>query len=164
MLDLSTQLKYYKREDVQKAIVDCARDREVSVKYGEKGFGKRPDIMKYPSDIIEFAKKGVTSFHCSEERWNRILDLHPEMRREELDKNRKAWDLVLDIDCPFWELSKIITYLFIEALQEHGIKNISVKFSGNKGFHIGVPYEVFPEVFQGKPLSTFFPEAPRSGG
>jgi len=162
MLDLSTQLKYYKREDIQKAIIACALEKEISIRFANKGFGKRPDLLKYPSEVIDLAKKGASSFHCSEERWHRILDLSPEMSRGELNSNRKAWDLVLDIDCPYWELSKIITWLFIEVLQDHGVKNISVKFSGNKGFHIGVPFEAFPEIWQGAPLSSFFPEAPRA--
>lgn len=161
MLDLSTQLKYYKREDIRSAIVSCAQDREVSVRI-KSHFGKRPDMLKYPTDVLEFAKKGASSFHCSEERWHHVLKLNPTLKKSELDENRKAWDLVLDIDCPYWELSKIITYLFIESLQSHGIETVSVKFSGNKGFHVGVPFEAFPKEWQDKPLSSLFPQAPRA--
>ena len=69
MLDLSTCLKYYKREDIQKEIIENAKDKETAIKFGEKGFGKRPDILQYPKDILELAKQGATSFHVSEERW-----------------------------------------------------------------------------------------------
>ena len=162
MLDLSTKLKWYKREDVQKAILLNAQEKEIAVRYGEQGFGKRPDTLKYPADVLEFAKQGATSFHCSEERWYRVLDLTPEMGKEALDQNRKAWDLVLDIDCPYWKLSKIVTWLFLEALKEHGMKSVTVKFSGNKGFHIGVPFEAFPSLFHGNPISSLFPDAPRA--
>ena len=96
MLDLSTQLKYYKREEIQNAIVSYSADKEISVKFGEKGFGRRPETLKYPTDIIEFAKKGASSFHVSEERWHRVVDLSPSLKRTELDNNRKGWDLVLE--------------------------------------------------------------------
>lgn len=57
---------YYARKDVQDAIYNFCRNREVVPRYGE-GFGKRPDTLEYPSDIMQQAKKGATSFHCSEE-------------------------------------------------------------------------------------------------
>jgi len=161
MLDLSTILKYYKREDIQKAIVDAAKDKEVGIKYGDKGFGKRPDILQYPRDIIELAKQGCSSLHCSEELWTNPLLLDPNLRKEELDKLRKGWDLVLDIDCPFWGLSKIITALFVKALRDHSIKSISVKFSGNKGFHIGVPFKALPAKIDDKEKAMCFPDGPR---
>ena len=65
MVDLATCLRYYKRPEIQQAIVDLASDREVAVRFGEHGYGKRPDILTYPSEILEFAKQGVTSFHIS---------------------------------------------------------------------------------------------------
>jgi len=39
MIGLSTTLRYYKREDIQNEIVRNAKDREVAVKFGDKGFG-----------------------------------------------------------------------------------------------------------------------------
>ena len=65
----STRLKYYKRPEIQKAIVNAASDKEIAVRFGPKGYGRRPDTLSYPKDVLEFAKKGVTSFHCSEELW-----------------------------------------------------------------------------------------------
>ena len=65
MIHLSTSLKYYKREDVQKAIVEHGTDKEVAARFNDK-FGKRPDTLTYPSDVLELAKQGATSFHCSE--------------------------------------------------------------------------------------------------
>ena len=62
---------------------------------------------------------------------------------------RKGWDLVIDIDCPYWPYSKIIADLVVKALRHHHISAISAKFSGNKGFHIGVPFEAFPQKIAG---------------
>lgn len=160
MLDKGVILRHYKRPEVQKAIIELAKDREVSVRY-ETGFGKRPDVIKFPKDVLEFAKKGVTSFHCSEERWSNPIHLSTGMNQQQLNELRIGWDLIIDIDCKVWKYSKLITLLIVSMLKKYGINSISVKFSGNKGFHIGVPFEAFPDNFLGKPMSNYFPEAPR---
>ena len=56
-MDIGTPLRHYKRPDIQKAMVEAAKDREVAIRYGDKGFGKRPDTLSYPKDVIEFAKQ-----------------------------------------------------------------------------------------------------------
>jgi hypothetical protein len=161
MLDKGACLRFYKRQDVQEAILEHALDKEVSVMYGIGKFGKRPDVLMYPRDVLELVKKGATSFHSSEEVWENPLNLNSDLKRKELDELRTGWDLVLDIDCPDWELSKITAYLFIKALKENGVKGISCKFSGNKGFHIGVPFEAFPQEIVGKKTKDIFPEGPK---
>ncbi len=161
MFDISQRLLYYKKKEVQVAILESSKNKEVGVKFGENGFGKRPDILVYETDLLEFVKKGATSFHLSEERWNNPLELTTEMRKEDLDNLRIGWDLVLDVDCPFWYYSKLTTYLFIKALKKHGVESISCKFSGNKGFHIGVPFEAFPEIINNIPVKNWFPEGPK---
>ena len=79
-IDLGTLLRHYKREDVQRAIVACAEDKEIAVRF-DKGFGKRPDVLKYPRDVLELAKKGATSFHCSEELWTNPMAIVTGMKR-----------------------------------------------------------------------------------
>lgn len=164
MIHLSTSLKYYKREDVQKAIVEHGRDKEVAARFNER-FGKRPDTLTYPSDVLELAKQGATSFHCSEELWTNPMMLVPQMDRKELDKLRKGWDLILDIDTDArddatrLEYSKIAADLVVKELQWHGIRSVTAKFSGNKGFHIAVPYEALPKEVNGKETRSEFPEA-----
>ncbi|MFH1054400.1 MAG: hypothetical protein V1740_08320 [Candidatus Woesearchaeota archaeon] len=157
-------IDYYCREDIQKAILETVKDREVAVKFGDKGFGKRPDILRYPQDVAELAKQGATSFHVSEERWDNPLNLDPRLKKSEIDKMRIGWDLVLDIDCKYFEYSKLAADLVVKALQHHGVKNVTVKFSGNLGFHIGVPFESFPyKIFgqQENEIRELFPDAPR---
>jgi len=147
--------QHYLRKDIQELILACAKNREVAVKF-DYGFGKRPDVLMYKSDIADFARQGATSFHCSEELWKNPLELKPGMSKKELDSLRIGWDLVLDIDCPFLEYSKIAGDLLVKALRSKGIKSISVKFSGNHGFHIGVPFEAFPND-----TKNFFPDGVR---
>jgi len=165
MLTLSQTLSYYKRKDVQKLILEHAENKEIGVRFNET-FGKRPDTLTYENDILEFAKKGATSFHCSEETWNNPLHLQSEMRRADLDGLRIGWDLILDIDCPYWTFSKLTAYMFIKALRDHKIDSVTVKFSGGKGFHIAVPFEAFPEkkYYIDKKymdVKDMFPEGPR---
>jgi hypothetical protein len=115
----------------------------------------------FPNDVFELVRNGVTSFHVSEELWSNPQSIQLNMKKNEYDNIRIGWDLVLDIDCPYWEFAKITTWLFVKALQEHGLKSITTKFSGNKGFHIGVPFEAFPERFHDEDTKNMFPEGPR---
>jgi len=170
MLSLAQSLSYYKREDVRKLLLEHSQNKEIGVRFNDS-FGKRPDILQYDNDVLEFAKRGVSSFHCSEENWSNPLQLDASLKKQELDELRTGWDLILDIDCPYWELAKLITYVFIKALKDHKINSVTVKFSGSKGFHIAVPFEAFPKsiiIFdpQAKKPATIdiknlFPEGPR---
>jgi len=157
---LAKTLSFYKRKDVQEALVEHARNKEVAVKY-EKGFSKRPQVLKYPNDVLEFAKKKATSFHCSEELWKNPSLLNSDMKREEQDELRSGWDFILDVDCKFFDYSKIAAHYIVKAMEYCGVESINIKFSGNKGFHIAVPWEAFPKVLKGQEVKNLFPEAPR---
>ncbi|PIN88132.1 hypothetical protein COV12_00190, partial [Candidatus Woesearchaeota archaeon CG10_big_fil_rev_8_21_14_0_10_32_24] len=162
MLTKSTLLKYYKRPDIQEEIIKHARDKEVGTRFNTY-FGKRPEVLNYPRDVFDFAQKGLTSLHASEERWQNPLNIHSDMKRKEMDDQRIGWDLVLDIDCPFIDYSKICADLIIKFLEFNGVKEeaISCKFSGNKGFHIGVPFEAFPARIGEIITKEQFPEFPK---
>jgi len=159
-LDPEMVRAYYSREDIQERIYEAAQDKEIAIKYSY-GFGKRPDMISYVADVYELVKKGATSFHFSEELWNNPLQLSPAFSLADLDKNRMGWDLIIDIDTPVFVYSRLAAHLIVEILKYHGVEGISVKFSGNHGFHIGVAFESFPTVWQGKPTAMLFPEAPR---
>lgn len=153
-------LSYYSRQDVQDAIFSFSQDREVVPRYFE-GFGRRPDSLQYKSDILGMVKKGATSFHSSEELWHDPLQISTEMDAESFNKLRKGWDLLIDIDSKYLDYSKIAAELIVNALGFHGVKNVGVKFSGNKGFHIIVPWQAFPDEINGIRASEMFPEWPR---
>jgi len=153
-------LTYYSRQDVQKAILDFCKERETISRYLDN-FGKRPDTLEYPSDIINQVKKGFTSFHCSQELWYNPLELSTDLPKEKLDKLRKGWDLLIDIDSKYFDYSKIAAELILEALKFHGVKNFGIKFSGSKGWHIIVPWKAFPEILGEQETKNMFPEWPR---
>lgn len=154
--------KYYSRPEIQKAILDFAKDREIAAQF-DTYFGKRPDMIEYISDIKKMIEKGITSFHSSEERWANPLLLSSTISEEEKEKNRTGWDLILDLDGVDFEYAKIVGKIIIDYLTiELNIKNVSTKFSGNKGFHIGIPFEAFSSNIIGiGETRKLFPEAPR---
>ncbi|PIN76893.1 hypothetical protein COV17_00600 [Candidatus Woesearchaeota archaeon CG10_big_fil_rev_8_21_14_0_10_36_11] len=160
ILTKSAILKFYKRRDIQDAIIIHAKNKEIGMRFGD-GFGKRPDVLTYPRDILELALQGVTSLHASEEIWDNPLAISSDLSKKELNELRIGWDLMLDIDCAILEYSRICADLVIQFLTYCGVKDISVKFSGNKGFHIGVPFEAFPTTVGNEKMKDMFPDAPR---
>ncbi len=157
---IAKSLSFYKQQKVQEELVRHAKDKEVAVRF-QQGMGRRPDVLNYPNDVLELAKKGVSSFHASEELWKNPLALKPGMRREELDSLRKGWDLIIDVDCKIFEYSKIATHYIIKALKHYKVNSITAKFSGNKGFHVAVPWEAFPEKIGQQHTKNLFPEVPQ---
>jgi hypothetical protein len=151
---------YYSRKEIQQALIEFSRGREMAFNFNGK-FGKRPDILEYENDFRVLIENGITSFHCSEELWKNPLELRTELAKEELDNMRKGWDLIIDIDSKFLDYSKIAAKLIISALKFHSISNIGLKYSGNKGFHIGIPWSAFPKEIDGTRTETLFPELPR---
>ncbi len=151
---------YYSRPDVQKAIYDFSKNREICPKYFE-GYGKRPDSFQYPSDVFEMVKKGATSFHCSEEIWEDPMKIVTGMTEEQANELKIGWDFLVDIDCKYFDYSKKAAEAIIKVFQNHGINNIGIKYSGSKGFHIILPWKAFPKEIAGEKTKNLFPNLPR---
>jgi hypothetical protein len=120
---------YYSRKDVQEALFKFCKNRETVPNFNQEFFGKRPDVLDYPSDLSEMARRGATSFHCSEEIWTDPLKIDTNMTPEQYNGIRSGWDFLIDIDSKYLDYSKIAANLIIKALQYSGIKNFGVKFS-----------------------------------
>ena len=150
-------LMYYSKPEVQNALFSFSADREICPRYFE-GFGKRPDSFQYPNDIFELAKKGATSFHCSEELWKDPLKVETGMSEKQLNELRKGWDLLIDIDSKYIDYSKIAAQVIINFLKFYGVKNIGIKFSGSKGFHIIIPWKSLPKEINGIKSTDMFPQ------
>lgn len=151
---------YYSNPEVQKTIFEFSKNREVIPRYFE-GFGKRPDAFQYPSEIYDFAKKGATSFHCSEELWEDPLQIETGMNEKQMNEHRIGWDLLIDIDSKYLDYSKVCAQIILSMLKFHGVKNIGIKFSGSKGFHLLIPWKAFPKEINNTKTSDMFPEWPR---
>lgn len=150
--------QYYEQEELVERIVKLAEYREVAPTYPE-GYGQRPDAVNFPGDFQQFVDNGAVAFHFSVEHWRNPLLID---NVNDHDKLRQGWDLVIDIDCDeSFELSKETAKVVVRELEDHGIENIGVKFSGNRGFHIGVRREAFPQKIGGEDISDYYPRLPR---
>jgi hypothetical protein len=160
MLSIRDTLLWYKRPEVRQAMVVGAKSKEIGIRYGD-GFGKRPDSLEYEQEVLAAVQRGATSFHASEELWNNPRLIETGMSKQAANDLRTGWDLVLDIDFTSFPATKLITQALCRELEQHGVYSYGLKFSGNKGFHIGVPWESFPATFNGQPLAAQFPDAAR---
>lgn len=151
---------YYSRRDVQEAIFAFCKNRETIARHFDI-FSKRPDSIEYPNELLNQVKKGFTSFHCSEEIWENPLELSTELNQEKINSLRTGWDLLIDIDCKWFDYSKLAAKAVVKTLEQHGVKNIGVKFSGGKGLHIIVPWKAFPKEINNQETKNLFPEIPR---
>jgi len=154
-------LVYYSRKDVQQAMYDFCKSRETVPNFNMEFYGKRPDMLDYPADIFTLAKKGATSFHCSEELWKNPMELSTQMTPQKQNELRSGWDFLIDIDSKYFDYSKIAAKLIVRALEYHGVKNFGIKFSGSKGLHLIIPWKAFPEEIDGEKTKDKFPEWPR---
>src|SRR3989344_1169951 len=153
-------LDYYSRKEILKELVEISKDREVQVWFGNVP-GQRPETINFEGDILSSVKRGMSSFHVSEERWRDPSKLKSGLSKADLDSLRIGWDMILDIGCKRIEYGRIAAVLLIDALRFHNVKNISVKFSGGSGFHIGVPFESFPEKVNNIKIKDLFPDGIR---
>ncbi|MDD5649971.1 MAG: hypothetical protein PHF86_06050 [Candidatus Nanoarchaeia archaeon] len=152
--------EYYNRKDIQNELLKISKNREVQIWINQIR-GKRPEVINYTGDINSLVRDGMTSLHVSVERWKDPLQLKSGMTKKELDELRLGFDLLLDIDSKCLDYSKLTADLLVEALKFHEVKDISIKYSGNAGFHIAVPFEAFPETIRGDNVRLLFPDLVR---
>lgn len=158
MVDFTKVWNWYSRESVQRAILEAARDREVASIYKEGNFGKRPNVLNHPGDILQAVAEGSVSFHGSLEHWSNPMKLDVGMTKPDQDRLRIGWDIFIDPDVPDFEIAKTVVHQITEALRDYGVANYSVKFSGGKSFHIGIPFRSMPEKINLEPTSIMYPE------
>lgn len=158
MADMQKVWNYYSRESILKAIVEVAKNREVVSVYRDGKFGKRPDVIQYPQDILQAIAEGAVSFHGSVERWQQPMSLDVGLKKTDLDRLRIGWDIFIDPDVDDFEIAKVVVKQIIEALKDHGINSYSIKFSGGKSFHLAIPFESMPENINMQPTSVQYPD------
>ncbi len=155
-------LKYYSQPFVQQKISEFAKGREVVGRLEDDRYARRPDVILYPRDVSEKVKQGAVSFHCSVERWHSPMQLSSEMKESEMRELRSGWDFIIDIDAKAkLEHAKTAAQAVVSFLKEFGI-NPTAKFSGRRGFHIGISGGAFPQKIDFSEVSKFYPEAPRA--
>ncbi len=152
-------MRYYLRPEILEKLFSLSAGREVVPVYAARGFGSRPSIVQFPGDLEHMIRRGATSFHCSIEHWKNPLALANQLKKQEMNALRSGWDLVLDLDSKMDLVpAKIAAGLVVRALKEHGISTVSVKFSGRRGFHIGVRMECMPKNINNISLAASYPD------
>ncbi len=146
-------LAYYSREDVQEALLELSKGREVVGVFRSGEFSKRPNALVYPQDITAMVKSGVQEFHFSIERWSNPMAI----KSSNYGDLRTGWDIIFDLDCKDFEHGRMAALELGKALKEHGMKGFSVKYSGGKGFHLGVPWESVPDRINFRPSAGMYP-------
>lgn len=157
-IDFQKVWNYYSRESIIKAIAEVAKDREVVSVFRDGRFGKRPDVIQYPQDVLQAVANGTVAFHGSVERWQQPMKLDVGMTKADLDKLRSGWDVFIDIDVDNFDIAKIAARKILDALKDHGVSSYNIKFTGGSSFHIGIPFESLPEKINMVSTSQLYPE------
>jgi len=150
---------YYSNKFVTEQIMKYSKEREVAGVFWDGSYDKRPNVLQFPSDIIQMVRKGVTSFHLSVERWSNAMAL---TSAEHYDRLRTGWDIIIDIDSKLGlEEAGAASQLVCRLLEKYGIKNYGLKFSGRRGFHICLSWNMFPKTIDYKDAAKMYPRLPR---
>jgi DNA primase large subunit len=161
--DLVKIKSYYLKPEIIEKIYENCKKREIAPVFKGKFYAKRPSTMEFPSDIKTAIENGATSFHGSVELWTNPLLLENHKTIKEMNSIRYGWDLIIDIDCDEEiEIAQETALLIINELESYGIKNYSIKFSGNRGFHIGISHKSFPTTINYQNISKEFPNIPKT--
>ena len=145
--------RYYEREDVRRQLLKISEGREVAGVYKDGGFSKRPNTLIYPKDISMLVRGGAVAFHGSLEKWENPMAVGT----DGYEKGRKGWDLILDLDCNMTEHGKAAAAVLIKALKKHGVSNVSLKFTGGTGFHLGIASGSLPDSVDYRPVKEQYP-------
>jgi len=155
-------LKYYSDPKIQTEIMKFVKNREVVGSLKEGSFFSRPDILAYPNDLLERVKRGAAAFHCSVEHWSQPMHLSADLSQKELNNIRTGFDVILDIDAKSkLEHTQIAAKVVMDFLKDLGLGS-TIKFSGNRGFHIAISGNAFPEKIDFKETRVKYPEIPQA--
>jgi len=154
---------YYQRQDVRRAITDFANAsgsngvRECGFynskikgvqRYLDDGDSQTPICLDRPSDMDRALTRGATAFYCSY--WRYYLDDLVNPLGRDLVWTTRATNGGL-------KFAKEATSWVVGALEEAGVPEPWVKYSGGLGFDLAIPLETIPcearasgvDVFQG---------------
>ncbi|MFC2142868.1 DNA primase small subunit domain-containing protein [Candidatus Aenigmatarchaeota archaeon] len=149
---------YYSNERILEQLVKNAKSREVAGALFSGAYEKRPNMIQFPNDVVQMVKNGVTSFHFSVEHWKYPMAV----TRSNYEDLRIGWDIIIDIDSKLGiEDGKITAIMICDFLEKYNIKNYGIKFSGSRGFHISLPWIMFPNEIDYRPLAKRYPEVSR---
>lgn len=152
-------LDFYSRKEILDELVKNSAEREIAGRFLDGSYDQRPNVIQYPSDIIQMVQKGITSFHYSVEKWKNPMAI----ATDNYDDLRSGWDLLIDIDSKVTiDEAKVTAIKICEFFEKYGIKNYGLKFSGSRGFHVCLTSKMFPKEMNNIPIEKMYPDAPRA--
>ena len=150
-------LDYYSREEIQQALLKVSANREVAGVYETGAYSKRPNSLVFPNDIAYMVKSGVIEFHGSLEHWSNPASL----KEGNYNDLRTGWDIVLDLDCDLFDHGRIAALVLAKELKKLGVNNLSLKFTGGTGLHLGIGWKSLPKEIDYKSTINQFPDLAR---
>jgi len=137
--------------------LDLDRDRKINWRHpkywnynnipkGEKPYLRHIDLWDYRGNFKDWIIENLRSIYCS--------PYYFESPRYELEYpaiDYNYWDWVIDIDFKGnFKKSKEIAKEVREIFKDYGVKDIHIKFSGSKGFHIWINARYLPNEILNK--------------
>jgi len=150
--------KVYSNKEIRELLYNFFSHREVMVRTAQNKV-IRPAPVINEADIMALVNIGAISFHAS-------IDKYDQERIGEGTYNIVGRDLVVDIDIKYlpkdlgyehpYELAKeIVKVMYDHVLSRMHCKSLWIKYSGNRGFHIVIPYEEIPKTILGLPFNEY---------
>ena len=149
---------YYSSDKISSILAKNSKEREVAGAFFDGTYDSRPNALQFATDVTQMVKKGVVSFHFSVEHWKNPMAI----QEKNYGKLRIGWDLLIDIDSKLGlDESKAAVMIIRDILGKYGIKNFGLKFSGRRGFHVCLPWAMFPKEINYGKAEVMYPEVPR---
>jgi hypothetical protein len=90
------------------------------------------------------------------------MQLSTNLKQEEIENLRKGFDFLIDIDAKVkLEHAAAAARVVYSFLKDLGIES-TIKFSGSRGFHVGIAGNAFPEKIDFKETRRIYPEIPQA--
>ncbi len=153
--------EYYLQDNLLKYYQLFGQDREVVPVIKAKHYAKRPSMLLYDTDYKLHILEGATSFHTSVERWKNVMKLKEIGEdKDKMNEIRSGWDIIIDIDSKRGiNDAKIVAKTIIDFLRDiFEIHPIYIKFSGSRGFHIGISGASLPQKIDDVPIQYLYPD------
>lgn len=150
--------RYYEQSAIQQRLFEIAPQREIVPAFNGQIY-HRPDVLENQQTLDAWIRDGMTSVHGSVELYSDPIELDQEYPHH----LRTGWDLIIDIDSHAEDLApaKMVTAALSDVLDEYDVP-YGVKFSGRRGFHIGIPADAFVDASSIVPIAEFYPGLPKS--
>ena len=158
MPTLGEMREYYKRDDVLSFLYDECRIRNVDIAFRRKRDPIKPESRVQLQEIIDdymdkiersYRKPGIPIDHV---RLNKFDYLSFHSHTSIISKSKLVgFDTIFEADLQGWRRAFEDLMGVIGLLDDYGVC-YRIKYSGVRSLHFMIPFEAFPEQFEGSPI------------